>query len=279
MNLRRIKHTLLRLSLEEKVISLGAIVNMVGCFLPWYTSNVIDKTLTEYGLSGDLGVVGFVIFLMSLLGLLALVSENMHLPFPKFGHKRESIVFFFMGQAAFLTLLTMAIYTKRSLDFTDADLRFGIYMVLTAAFLSALAAFSLIRKTRPKLQMEFFEPEESNETEGILENSEENETEGEITEASMNFQEDKELMDEIDQAFEEKETGSRLASTEKEESDPSPIKKTQETISIEPSEKSEEVIPNQANYFTKEAGVGKKEEDKEVNKSDKGLPTNFYQDK
>ncbi len=236
MNLRRLKHTLLRLSLEEKVIGLGTLAVMVSSFLPWYsTNNIIDnKVVTEYGLSGDLGVIGFVIFLMSLLGLFAMVSENMHLPFPKFGYKREGIVFFFTGQAAFLTLLTMAIYTKRSLGFTEASLRFGIWAVLAAAFFSALAAFALIRKTRKKEVLEFFDHEAPGLEELDEEQSELEKIVEELPEEALTFQEDVALMEEIEKEFNEAEP----LVEEKEKALP------QETPS-----------PEQSNYFKREAGV------------------------
>lgn len=232
MNFRRLKHTLLRLSLEEKVIGIGTILMMIFCFFPWYTTtSIVDKTTsTEFGLSGDLGVIGFVIFLMSFLGLLAMVSENLHLPFPKFGHKRENIVFFFTGQATFLTLLTLAVYTKRSLDFTNADIRFGLYATLAIGFFSALAAFRLIQKTKYLLPQDVDDMEE-----GVMEMIEKQAEEPSTTEEEMTFGEDEALMDEIDQAFDE---------------------------SSEAGEKSEEKpkdhpTEDQSNYFTREAGVDK----------------------
>ena len=232
MNFRRLKHTLLRLSLEEKVIGIGTILMMIFCFFPWYTTtSIVDKTTsTEFGLSGDLGVIGFVIFLMSFLGLLAMVSENLHLPFPKFGHKRENIVFFFTGQATFLALLILAVYTKRSLDFTNADIRFGLYATLAIGFFSALASFRLIQKTKYLLPQDMNDMEvESKEM--ISSQMEERST----TEEVMTFGEDEALMDEIDQAFDESE-------------------KKAERPEEKPENHSTE---NQSNYFTREAGVDK----------------------
>jgi len=158
MNLRRIKHTLMRMSPEEKVIGIGSLVILSGTVMPWYTvvMNFDNKPDIATGFTGDLGVIGFVIFLMSLLSLLVLVAENMRIPLPQFGYKKEQILFFFLGQTFFLTLLTMAIYTKRSLGFTDAGLRFGIYMVLLGAFFGGLSAFALIQKSRKHEVEEFF---------------------------------------------------------------------------------------------------------------------------
>jgi hypothetical protein len=167
MNLRRIKHTLLRMTAEEKVIGIGALAILFGTFMPWYSVVMsFDKeSMSQSGFSGDLGVIGFVIFLMSIITIVVLIGESMRLPLPQFGYKREQILFFFMGQSFFLTLLTIAIYTKRGLDFTEAGLRFGIYMVLIASFLGALSAFALIQKSRKKEVEDFFQHEAEEETE------------------------------------------------------------------------------------------------------------------
>jgi hypothetical protein len=166
MSLRRIKHTLLRMSAEEKVIGAGSLAIVVGTFLPWYTVVMsFDKnSLTETGFSGDLGVIGFVIFLMAIITGTVLVAENMRLPLPQFGYKREQILFFLLGESFFLTLLSMAIYTKRGLEFTDASLRFGIYTVLIASFFGALSAFALIQKDKKQEVEKFFKHEEIEES-------------------------------------------------------------------------------------------------------------------
>lgn len=162
MSLRRIKHTLLRMSAEEKVIGIGSLAIVIGTLLPWYTvvMSFDKKTLTETGFSGDLGVIGFIIFLMAIITGTVLVAENMHLPLPQFGYKREQILFFFLGQSFFLTLITMAIYTKRGLEFTDASLRFGIYTVMIASFFGALSAFALMQKGKKQETEAFFSHEE-----------------------------------------------------------------------------------------------------------------------
>jgi len=211
MNLRRLKHTLLRMNLQEKIIGLGSILIMIGSFFPWFShSNAANNSdITEYGFSGDLGVMGFVIFIMSLLSLLALVSENLRIPFPKLGFQREKILFFFLGQSAFLCLLTMAIYTKQSLDFLEGGLRFGIFIVLAASLFSALAAFNLIKKVkRSGINNPLdFESDEASEAPLSSESHHDMVKEAENAlkknpEAELNFQEDVAILDETEASFE-----------------------------------------------------------------------------
>ena len=263
MNLRRIKHTLLRLTAEEKAIGIGSLVMIIGSFMPWYsvTMNFDNKSLSETGFSGDLGVIGFVIFLMSLISILVLIAENMHLPLPNFGYKREQILFFFLGEAFFLTLLTMAIYTKRSLEFTEAGLRFGIYMVLLGAFFGALSAFALIQKKKKKEVQAFF----SHEQEEELADEAPEEEYTEVVELKpdsqmvqtepepMYFEEDTAAIDAVEETIEEK------TSAEIQEDD------MLEDVREE---------KGQGDYFSREAGIKKKN----AGSKGKGLSMGFYED-
>ncbi len=208
MNLRRIKHTLLRLSPEEKVIGIGSIAIACSVFMPWYqiTMNFDGSNEITNGLGGDLGVIGFVIFLMSLMSLVSLVGENMHLPLPQFGYKREQIVFFFLGQSAFLSLLTMAVYTKRSLEFTEAGLRFGMWTALLGSFFGAMAAFALLQKTRKGDVVEYFEDDRDEvEPETVEEMIEEQHKTAEavdtMAEEAVSFAEDITIMEEASEAI------------------------------------------------------------------------------
>jgi hypothetical protein len=167
MSLRGIKHAFLRLSAEEKVVSLGILIVLIGAFLPWYSViyNFDRKSVTESGFSGDIGVIGFVVFILALLAGLALLGDALRFRLPDFGFKKEKIVLFLMGENAFLILLALTIYTKRSLEFTSAELRFGLYMALLGAIIGAFAAFAQAQKLAKKEVREFFGQDEDEKNE------------------------------------------------------------------------------------------------------------------
>lgn len=270
MNLRRIKHTLLRLSAEEKIIGVGSLLIIVGAFMPWHSivMSFDKKSITQTGFGGDLGVIGFVIFIMAILTLLSLVGDHMHIKLPQFGYSKEQVLFFLMGQNAFLVLLTIAIYTKRSLDFTEAELRFGIYLALIGAFLGAFAAFAQIQKTKKKEVQEFFgqEDEEIDEEEFV---TPEETPKEEITQ----------------ELFEEAHAESVPQGTDEYIPEDDMIEEVKEIPKKEPA--------TQADYFTREAGVEAEEEmepetkeepemnNKEPEEKKEGgsaLSMNFYED-
>lgn len=251
MNLRRIKHTLLRLTAEEKVIGIGSLLMLVGTFLPWYSvvMSFDKKSLTETGFSGDLGVIGFVIFIMSLISLLVLLGENLQLPIPRFGYKREQILFFFLAEAFFLTLLVMAVYTKRSLDFTDAGLRFGIYLVLLGSFFGGLSAFALIQKTKRTEVKEFFSHEQEEENEEVVPKDPE----------PLYFEENIAGVEAV-----EEEVSPIAAETQPEDDRPEIVREVPKPLI------------DQSNYFKREAGVEKQDEKP---KTHGGGSMGFYEDK
>jgi hypothetical protein len=307
MSLRRIKHTFLRLSAEEKVTGLGALLVLIGIFMPWYSvvMNFDKKSITESGLSGDIGVLGFVVLLMIILTLLVLVGEHLHIKLPRLGYTKEQMLFFLMGQSAFLVLLAIAVYTKRSLEFTDAGLRFGIYFALVGAFLGTFAIFSQIQKLKKEEVREFFEHEEpteeevEKEIEEQIEKHSEEISEKEIEEPEedqMLFKEEEEvkeaneaeeenipedeMIEEIEEIIKEEEN----VPTEDElngNDEPTDVETSSSTSSAEEGE--EEKPEGQGDYFMREAGV-EEEDDKteesaeEEEKKDESLSGGFYED-
>lgn len=275
MNLRRIKHTLLRLTAEEKVIGIGSLVMLFGTFMPWYSvvMSFDKKSLTETGFSGDLGVIGFVVFIMSLISILVLIGENMQLPIPQFGYKREQILFFFLGESFFITLLTMAIYTKRSLDFTEAGLRFGIYLVLLGAFFGALSAFALIQKTKRKEVGEFFshEQEEEEEKDESLSSVEQVHKAPRPVKEEVVEQEPEPMYFDEDTA-----TGGVEAVEEEEDVFASPDSTPEEEEILKEVKEAPKSQANQGDYFSREAGFGKTE-DKPKTRGTGSM--GFYEDK
>ena len=260
MSLRRIKHMFLRLSPEEKIIGSGAICILIGSFMPWYSMIMsFDKrNVTENGFGGDLGVIGFVIFLMAILAVLVLIGEYLHIRLPQLGYSKEQVLFFLMGEDAFLVLLTIGVYTKRSLQFTDAGLRFGIYLALIGAFAGAFATFSQMQKLKRKEIEEFFEHEEEKE----IEKYEKKET--------IKTEPDPQLYSE--ENFETEPMEEEIYKNETEE------------LSIE-SEKPLSPLENQGNYFMREANLsgGIKHTDTENHEENRkeeksGLSMDFYDD-
>ncbi len=281
MSLRRIKHMFLRLSAEEKVIGIGGLLVIIGTFMPWFYIVLLDQSMVYNGFSGDLGIIGFVIFILVLLALLNLIAEHLHIRLPQFGYTKEQVLFFLMGQSAFLILLAIATYTKKSLDYTSAELRFGIYFVLVGAFLGAFAAFAQIQKLKKKEVTEFFEHDE-----------EESTVETKSAAADTSLEEEPEEEEEERALFEEPEPAEGtehvegVADAESVESEPEPEEEIKEDIPLSDTEQTGEAIEDdieaeveeiikeeveedeedeidQGKYFSREAGINS-EADKEI---------------
>jgi len=280
MNLRRLKHTILRLSPEEKMVGVGALLVIFGCFMPWYSVvlNFDKKNLTETGFGGDLGVIGFIIFLMSIIAMLVLVGEHLHIRLPQFGYSKEQCLFFLMGQSAFLALLTIAIYTKRSLDFTDAELRFGIYMALIGAFLGAFAAFAQLQKFKTKEVERFFDHGNTAE-EDEADNPDMNDvSESRGRSATLEIEEEITMEDPEDekQLFEEE--AEEIAELEPETTETAEYIAEDDLLEgIEEVDKNDS-SSDQGDFFAREAGIDDSEKKNSKDSDKKGLSMNFYED-
>jgi len=288
MNLRRIKHMFLRLSPEEKIIGAGGLLVIMGLFMPWYSvvMSFDKKSVTYSGFSGDLGVIGFVIFIMTILALFVLIAEYLHIRLPRINYTKEQILFFLMGQSSFLVLLLIAIYTKRSLDFTEAELRFGIYLVLIGAAVSAFSSFSQIQKFKRKDVEEFFEHEESAEPkhkkakheleEEVVQAEEEVIEEPEEEQALFEDNKEAEILEEdtVQHEYEEPEQEEEIIEEEVAEE----IKEDAPEEALEA--ETEDILPENETVETRRGAS--QDEDEEENKGKKGkgstLSMNFYED-
>lgn len=162
MNLRRIKYALLRLSPEEKVISVACVVVLASAFMPWFSISLINgKSSSLTAFDGSMGIIGFVVFLFTALTLGFVLANHLKIKLPSFGYKKEQISLFFLGESAFLLLLTIAMYTKESFEYSNAEIRFGLYGALAGAILGTFAAFAQIQKRQKKNVESFFNHEEA----------------------------------------------------------------------------------------------------------------------
>lgn len=248
MNLRRIRHTLKRMSVEEKTIGLGAITMLVGSFMPWHaiTLSIQEGQTISNAYTGDIGVIGFVVALMSLLSILYLIAENLHIRLPQFGYKKSQILFFLMGQSFFLVLLTLAIYLRRSIEYVDAGLRFGVYISLAGTFLAAFAAFAKVQKVKEKQTKEFFHQENEEKHHQNHEEEEGNQVE------PMYFGEDKDGPV-ISPAFQ---ASDPLTHNSSQRLDNLPKDDTMDEVEIvEKRQEAPHSSSGQASFFSKEAGL------------------------
>ncbi len=276
--IRRLKHTYLRLSAEEKVAAFGMLLVILGAFMPWYqlNLNVNQKQVVETGFSGDLGVVGFVVFLMTVIALLTLVAEHMRFRMPYFGYTKEKIVLFFMAQSSFLLFLDMAIYTKRSFDFTDAELRFGLYAALIGAVLATFSAYALLRKLNKKEVQAFF-----NQNEADLSTDEEEPMDAEETVTEPESEPEEEEAEQM--SLEDMEETVKEVEEEEMEEEPATIEVIEEIVEIEPvleneSELEEEILAEESPEPAEELPEEESPEEEKPKKGRDNISMGFYED-
>lgn len=158
MILNKIKHILIRLSIEEKIIGIGSILILISSFLPWFTikQSVLETIKSNSGLSGDLGIMGVMVFLLTIITLGYLVNTYFRIQLPDFGIEKEKLILFLMGENTFILFLTLLIYIKKSWNYLGSEIGIGIYLAIGGAAISCLSAFSQIKKNNKTKTYEFF---------------------------------------------------------------------------------------------------------------------------
>ena len=271
MSFRSFKHAILRLSPEEKVIGIGSLLVLVGSFLPWYSIvfNFDKKPVTYSGLSGDLGVIGFVVFILVLFALLVLIGEHIGFRMPQFGYRKDQILLFLMGEGAFLLLLILAVYTKQSFGLTNADIRFGFYISLIGAIFGTFSAFAESQKLKKQEVEELFDHGSGSvylEEEEVEVDEEPPVKRGFIQPEEI--EEEADLFDEYESApseeienesQEEESLDDMMEELETENEETSAYAEVIEEVGV-----AEEIQINQADYFMKEAELNSEENTKEA---------------
>ncbi|QQR83851.1 hypothetical protein IPJ72_01430 [Candidatus Peregrinibacteria bacterium] len=155
MILKRLNLMRKRFSAEEKTIGLGLITLIVGHFLPWFSVEFnLNELEIQTGLTGSLGILGFVIVLMGLISLWFLVGDQLRIPLPRLSYTREQVILFLSGENAFLSLLAIAIYKRMSLEYIRADVRFGLVITVISAVMVCFGAYALKKRSATILKNE-----------------------------------------------------------------------------------------------------------------------------
>jgi heme/copper-type cytochrome/quinol oxidase subunit 4 len=149
--LRAVKY----LAIEEKILNLGAILAVVGVFMPWFGGEWFGEPQVWTGFGFYTSFVGLMIFLAHLFTLSLTV-----LPMLGYEVVRSSLkhlLRFIIGlESTLLTIVVLSVLTNVSFDFSQVEIRFGIYLTLVGSIVVALYAFLRMQQQRKREVEEIF---------------------------------------------------------------------------------------------------------------------------
>lgn len=129
---KHIKEKFLKLPLPQKLIGIGAVIALLGAFLPWYQDidafNTGDRFL---GITGPLYLVGYIIialsiFLIIITGFYLLGKKLPPLPM------KESVLYILSGALSlFLLIIANSVYFHERFGINITSKEYGIGMMFT----------------------------------------------------------------------------------------------------------------------------------------------------
>ncbi len=158
----RVLRVISTLDLEEQILNSGAMIAMVGVFLPWLSGEWLGGDEVIYsGLGFYTSFLGLVIFLLHAFILLITAVPLTGGPVLIRKRYRELVRLCAALQATILVLAALSVLTKVTFEFSRMEVRFGIYVCLIGSLVAVLYAFlRLQEQRRSQVQELFHHPED-----------------------------------------------------------------------------------------------------------------------
>jgi hypothetical protein len=150
------------LELEEKILNVGALLAIVGVFLPWIGGESLGGISTSHsGFGYYTSLIGLAVFGLQLFVLLITVIPLTGGPVLIRRRYREVVRFCATAEATILVLAALSVLIKVTLDLSRMEIRFGIYVTFIGSLVSLLYAFLRFQEQRRSEVRELFHhPEE-----------------------------------------------------------------------------------------------------------------------
>ena len=154
--LRGLRH----LEIEEKILNAGALLTVLGVFMPWFGGEWFGEPEVWTGFGFYTSFVGLMIFLahvfvlsLTVLPLLgyALVRASL----------RDFLRFIIGAECVLLLVVVLSILTNISFDFSQVEVRFGVYLTLVGSIIVTLYAFLRMQQQRKREVHELFHHSDS----------------------------------------------------------------------------------------------------------------------
>jgi len=150
------------LELEEKILNAGAVVAIVGVFLPWIGGEQLGGSTVSYsGFGFYTTIIGVSVFALQLFVLLITLIPLTGGPVLVRKRYREIVRLCATAEATILILAALSVLIKVTLDLARMEIRFGIYVSLIGSLVALFETFLRFQEQRKSFVQELFRhPEE-----------------------------------------------------------------------------------------------------------------------
>lgn len=146
------------LDIEERILNAGALIAVVGVFLPWLSGEWLGgERMTYSALGFYVSFIGWAILLINLFLLLLTLSPALGGPIILRRRMREATRLFLSTQSTLLVLASLSVLTNVTFEFSRMEVRFGIYLTLVGSVVATLYSWLMFQQQRRHEPQEFFQ--------------------------------------------------------------------------------------------------------------------------
>ena len=151
--LRRIRS----LDLEEQILNGGALLALIGVFLPWTGGFMLGSDAVSYsGFGFFTSFIGIAVFLINFFVLLITLIPLTGGPPLIRRHNKEHIRLFLGVQSTVLIVAALSVLMKITFEFSRMEIRFGIIVALIGSIAVVLESFLRMQEQRKSEVHDFF---------------------------------------------------------------------------------------------------------------------------
>lgn len=150
------------IELAERLLNGGALVGILGVFLPWISGEWLGGDPLQYvGLQSyttlhGIGILTLNVFIIAITAIP--LAGGPHIVTEQ---KKNVFRLLASSQAVILTLLALSVLTSITFEFSRMGIRFGIYVSLLGNLLTAFEAFCKWQEQQEQQVRSFFHYEDS----------------------------------------------------------------------------------------------------------------------
>ncbi len=161
---QRFLRTVNSLESEEQFLNGGALLALLGMFLPWMSGEWLGgDSITYSGFGFYTSFLGLMVFLLELALLLITLIPLLGGPVIIKKRQREVLRLCLSSAATLLVLSALSVLMKVSFEFTRMELRFGIYVTLVGCIVTLVYSFLRFQEQRRMTGQELFRHPEDEE--------------------------------------------------------------------------------------------------------------------
>ena len=145
------------LELEEQILNIGALIALIGVFMPWSGGLMLGSDpVTHSGFGFYTSFIGIAVFVINAFILAVTLVPMAGGPIIIRKRHKDMVRFTASGHSIALVLAAITVLMRVSFEFSRMEIRFGIYVSLIGSIVATLYAFLRVQENRKEQVREIF---------------------------------------------------------------------------------------------------------------------------